>query len=148
MSPVLTQNPRLNAARLLFVGKGPDEHQALHRLLRDWSIQTARSVEQAKCALDSERPTVVICEEEFADGTWRSLLKAAQKLTSPPPVIVLSLRSDDRLWADVLRQGGFDLLASPLDPHRARHVIQYAAERALAETRPHHQVMRMAAQGY
>lgn len=147
MSPVVTPKPRPATARLLFVGIGPDEHLSLQRLLENWKIQSARSCAHAVAALDSERPAVVVCEEELQDGSWRSVVSAAQALSCPPPVIVVSYRPDERLWAEVLRKGGFDLLGCPLDPSRVSLAIDHAVERAPAKSSLH-SLMRMAAQGY
>lgn len=98
-------------------------------------------------AIDLELPNVIVCEEELPDGTWRSVVSAVQIRPAPPPVIVLSYREDERLWAEVLRRGGFDVLACPLDPSRTRLAIDYAALRSHSESSPPG-VMRMAAQGY
>lgn len=147
MIPVVTPKSRPKAARLLFVGNGADERHSLQRFLENWNIQCARSCEQALDAINSERPTVVVCEEDLPDGSWRSFLASVQELQSPPPVIVLARRADERTWADVLRHGGFDVLSKPLDPAKACPAIDYAAVRTVEETLPLLS-MRMAAQGY
>lgn len=146
MFPVQTPNPRPAAARLLFVGNGPDEHLSLQRLLEDWYILSARSCAQAVYAIESERPSVIVCEEKMPDGSWRYLLGEVQSFNAPPPVIVLARNADEHLWAEVLRRGGFDVLASPLDPSRARPAICYAAEQSRPESAPP-RAMRMAAHG-
>jgi DNA-binding NtrC family response regulator len=147
MSPVVTAKLRPDAARLLFVGYAGNEQLSLQRFLEDWNILAAGSCAEAVDALESERPNVILCEEELPDGSWRSLLAAVQAVSSPPPVIVMAQSADERLWADVLRRGGFDVLGHPLDPARARPAIRYAAERARQET-THPRGVRMAAQGY
>jgi two-component system, NtrC family, C4-dicarboxylate transport response regulator DctD len=147
MRPILTPKPQPNAARLLFVGDAAAERLSLHRFLEDWNILAAGSCAEALDALESEKPNVILCEEELPDGSWRSLLAAVQAVSSPPPVIVMAQSSDERFWADVLRRGGFDVLGYPLDPARARPAIRYAAEQARPEAvQP--SGMRMAAQGY
>jgi DNA-binding NtrC family response regulator len=148
MSPVQTPKLRPDSARLLFVGNCADERHVLQRFLENWTIQSAKSCEQAIASIESERPTVVLCEEELPDGSWRRLLSSVQDLGDPsPPVIVLARRADERIWADVLRHGGFDVLSRPLDLSKARPAIAYAAERTLSGSQPAYS-RRMAAQGY
>ncbi len=146
MFPVLTPKPRPSAARLLFVGNGLDEHLSLQRILDGWTIHTAGTCAQAIQMLDAERPTVIVCEEELPDGSWRSLVAAAKSLPSPAPVIVLSRGENEQLWTEVLRSGGFDVVACPLDPFRVSLAFYEALTRSRAESEI--QVPRMAAQGY
>jgi len=41
------------------------------------------------------------------------LLDFAERLPAPPPVIVTSRVADERMWAEVLNLGGYDVLATP-----------------------------------
>jgi hypothetical protein len=78
-------------------------------------------------ALDSR---VVVCDEKLPDGTWRDVIALIGPLHNPPPLIVASRLADDRLWAEVLNLGGFDLLAKPLDTREATRALRLAGHRA------------------
>ncbi|HUI57453.1 MAG TPA: hypothetical protein VLY04_20895 [Bryobacteraceae bacterium] len=57
---------------------------------------------------------VVLCAQDLPDGSWRDLAAAAATMDEPPALIVVSRLADERLWAEVLNLGGYDLLAAPL----------------------------------
>ena len=43
-----------------------------------------------------------------------------------PALIVVARVGDERLWAEVLNLGGYDVLAKPLDPAEVDYVISAA----------------------
>ena len=59
--------------------------------------------------------SIVICERDLADGTWKDILQALDTLSDRPLLIVTSRLADDHLWVEVLNLGGHDVLAKPLD---------------------------------
>lgn len=78
--------------------------------------------------LSSSHPCVVICERDLGDCDWKHIVEVTASLPDPPPVIVTSRLADERLWAEVLNFGGFDVLAKPLDAHEVRRVVSFAWE--------------------
>lgn len=75
---------------------------------------TAKStIAAAKGVLQRGRTSIVICEYELAQGSWKELLDFAETLAAPPPVVVTSRVADERMWAEVLNLGGYDVLARP-----------------------------------
>ena len=58
---------------------------------------------------------VVICNREAAGGSWRSIIAGLAELPAPPSLIVSSRVADERLWAEVLNLGGYDVLLTPFD---------------------------------
>jgi DNA-binding response OmpR family regulator len=75
-------------------------------------VRSCREVFLQVCA---SAPRVIVCERDLPDGSWKDVLEMAASLSCPPPVIVTSRLADDRLWAEVLNLGGYDVLAKPLD---------------------------------
>jgi len=97
----------------------------------DWRVLTARTCREAWAALHREEVDVVVAEAEFPDGeSWRELLDEIENMHGSQPVIIASGLADERLWAEVLNLGGFDLLAKPLDPEELVRVIAMAARQA------------------
>jgi len=72
-------------------------------------------------------PDVVICEPSLPDGGWQDLLSDLQSLPRPPMLIVCSLWADDRLWAEVLNIGGYDVLMKPFHQDEVSRVVNMAA---------------------
>ncbi|HSB13835.1 MAG TPA: hypothetical protein VLE22_05215 [Bryobacteraceae bacterium] len=78
---------------------------------------------QAALAFLREHPVgVVISNTELPDGCWTDLLGALTGFIPPPNLIVSSRLADDRLWAQVLNLGGYDVLLTPFDPDEALRV--------------------------
>jgi hypothetical protein len=57
---------------------------------------------------------VVVCERDLTPGSWKEVLDQVTILPDPPAFIVTSRLADERLWAESLKLGAFDVL----DPRR------------------------------
>jgi hypothetical protein len=73
-----------------------------------WKLHTARTRRQAVADLSHGPIAVVICERHLIDGNWKDVLSRLASILNPPRLIVVSHRSDDGLWTEVLNMGGFD----------------------------------------
>jgi len=117
------------SVRLLTVGLGDLDHGQLCHYLEDPECKLCRSRARADALpmVRSWRPNVVICEQNLPDGTWQDLLGDLQSLSRPPMLIVCSLLADDRLWAEVLNIGGYDVLMKPFQAIEVARVVRMAA---------------------
>jgi DNA-binding NtrC family response regulator len=99
---------------LLFVSSDEQDHSSLEQILRpDCQLHRAAGRREALACIRRFRPWVVVCEQILADGDSRGLLSDIQSEQQMPPSIVSSRLADDRLWAEVLNLGGYDLLTKP-----------------------------------
>lgn len=116
---------------VLVVSSDEQIHSSLDQILRrDCRLHRARGRSDALSVVEESRPWVVLCDQTLADGDWRDLLADLQAGKSDtPPVIVSSRCADDRLWAEVLNLGGYDLLASPFTSGEVSRVVEMAARR-------------------
>jgi FixJ family two-component response regulator len=82
-----------------------------------WRLDSARSLREASVLLFAPRgnavPPVILCDETLYDGSWQDLLRMTQGLPCPANLIVTTNRADDRLWAEVLNLGAYDVLQKP-----------------------------------
>jgi response regulator RpfG family c-di-GMP phosphodiesterase len=70
----------------------------------------------------------VICDHCLPDGDWKSVLAELDSVPDHPSFIVSSRLADERLWAEVLNLGAFDLLlGSPFVPEEVLRVTQSAS---------------------
>jgi DNA-binding NtrC family response regulator len=94
-----------------------DDHDALERLREQSTIQVQRalSLSSAIVVLHRTRIAVVVCEQDLRPGTWREMLGHLTLLPRPPCLIVASRLADDRLWAEALNLGAYDVLIKPFD---------------------------------
>jgi DNA-binding response OmpR family regulator len=72
---------------------------------------------------------ILISDCNLPDGDWKDILKALSGVSCAPTLIVASHLADDRLWAEVLNLGGYDLLIKPFDLKEASRVISMAWSR-------------------
>jgi len=82
---------------------------------QSFTMVAKRTMSAAKAALKQGRISTVLCEHDLAPGSWRELLEFVDGLPAPPPLIVTSRTADERMWAEVLNLGGYDVLAKPLN---------------------------------
>jgi len=88
---------------------------------------TARStIAAAKSALQRGKTSIVMCEQDLSPGSWKELLDFTERLPAPPPLIVTSRVADERMWAEVLNLGGYDVLARPFNNEEVIHAVTSA----------------------
>lgn len=122
-----TQSPPEKIA-ILLVSPYVQDADALRQILRhrDWDIcQVADCYEAAK-HLRTHAASVVICERDLPDGDWRDVLHLSMEADSAPLLLVVSRYADEKLWAEVLNLGGYDVLLKPFDKSEVTRVIGMA----------------------
>lgn len=93
----------------------------------EWKLCTIWTFDEARTLLRASCPGVVITEARIsASHCWKDLLHEIQVMGDPPPLIVADRLADDRLWAEVLNLGGYDLLMKPFDETELRRVVAMA----------------------
>jgi len=102
---------------VLLVSGQPVDRSSLQQILARsrWKLQVRATCPQGLALLRQRRIPVVICDAGQSDTNWRSLLREMSHLSSPPSLIVSSRLADERLWAEVLNLGGYDVLSTPFD---------------------------------
>jgi DNA-binding NtrC family response regulator len=96
-----------------------------------WSIEAVpcSGVVEARTLLPSTRPSLIFCEEDLPDGTYRELLNDVSK-TAKTRVVVISRDAElDEHYNEALALGAFDMIASPC----RRSDVQWIAIRAMQE---------------
>jgi len=113
---------------VLCVSAATEDHEALRRILRPMSCKVleAGCCNTAFQLLSDASVVAVIADETLPDGDWRGVLTHTQSRPVPPKLIVASRLADDRLWAEVLNLGGYDLLAKPFDADEVRRIVSLA----------------------
>jgi DNA-binding NtrC family response regulator len=95
-----------------------------------WPVVRVDTPPDAIELLRQQEFAVVVYECLHAmDGEWRSLLDSFRTLGPgrvPPRLIVTSENPGSRLWADVLAEGGYDVLASPYRLEEVTRVVSLA----------------------
>lgn len=92
----------------------------------DCRVETAGSCHSAFESLGAGGISIVICERDLPDGSWRDVLERLGSAPERPFLIVTSRLADEWLWAEVLNLGGYDVLAKPFNASETRHVLETA----------------------
>jgi DNA-binding response OmpR family regulator len=110
---------------LLSISAAAEDHAALRRMLRPlaWDVLEADCCQTAFRFLSNTSVATVIADDILPDGDWRVVLAHTLSRSDPPKLIVASRLADERLWAEVLNLGGYDLLAKPFDADEVRRVV-------------------------
>jgi DNA-binding NtrC family response regulator len=93
-----------------------------------WKPHFAKDGSEARALLAAQFIPVVIMDGDAQAPSWRELLEQmpGAEASPGPKFIVVSRLADDRLWAEVLNLGGYDLLPKPLDADEVTRVVRSA----------------------
>lgn len=109
-----------NSARtvtVLSVSPLAEDHSSLQAIFNHskWELHRADCLASAQAVMSSREIGVVICERNLSPGTWVDMLEEGRLLPNSPSLIVTSRLADDRLWAEALNLGAYDVLAKPFE---------------------------------
>ena len=100
---------------VLSVSPAEEVHFSLQGIFNHskWKLYKTHSLASALAFLRVQKTPVVLCETDLLPGTWRDLLEQVACAPDAPAIIVSSRLADDRLWAEALNLGAWDVLARP-----------------------------------
>lgn len=99
-----------------------------------WTLHEVSCFREALLFFRRRPVHLVIADQCLADGSWRDVLAALKAGSAPPPLVVTCRLADEMLWAEVLNEGGFDVLAQPFDREEVVRVISAATRRMQNES--------------
>lgn len=91
-----------------------------------WTLLETDRVSTARELVREHVISVVLCECDLAPGTWIDMLGEIHNLPYPLPLIVTSKLADERLWAEALNLGAWDVLTKPFDHVEVLRSIRHA----------------------
>lgn len=113
---------------VLIISPFEEDHTVFSRMLGNGHCEAhaVRTCQQGLGILQERDVSIVICERDLADGTWKDILQALNTLSDRPFLIVTSRLADDQLWVEVLNLGGHDVVLKPLDHKEVARSIHSA----------------------
>ena len=113
---------------ILLVSPYREDHSSIRHILHHdgWEISRCSSVREAITHLENNAPSIVICERDLPDGSWKDVLNRTDTLANPPLLLVTSRQADENLWGEVLNLGGYDVLIKPFDCSEVTRVVGMA----------------------
>ena len=114
---------------VLFAGHAGEDQKTMQNILRhsDWHVDHASTCLETLERCQKGRVPVVICNHDLAGGGWQRVLERITDMPDPPALIVSSRLADQRLWAEVLNLGGYDVFQTPFDADEVLRVLRLAA---------------------
>jgi DNA-binding NtrC family response regulator len=113
--PPTSEMEATEVVTVLSVSPAEEVHFSLQDIFSHskWKLSRAHSLRSALSFLRAHKTPVVLCEADLLPDTWKDLLEQITRVPDPPAVIVSSRVADDRLWAEALNLGAWDVLARP-----------------------------------
>jgi len=105
------------ALSVLSVSPIEEDHWSLETIIRhsNWMLFKASDLASALVLLQQHEIAVVLLERDVLPGDWPQMLERIKSLPGAPSLIVASRLADDRLWAEALNLGAWDVLSKPFD---------------------------------
>jgi len=114
---------------VLSVSPNDEDCAFLERIFKsDWTVTASPTVASALSVLREMLIPIVICDCEITSGSWREMLEQISLLPDPPLLIVTSRLADDRLWAEALNLGAWDVLAKPFEADEVIRIVEVAGQ--------------------
>ena len=80
-----------------------------------WSVRLARSLHEARAALDAESPDAVVLDRRLPDGDGLEFLSSVRTLIPDAPVLMVTAHGDIQSAVDAIRAGAADYVAKPVE---------------------------------
>jgi AmiR/NasT family two-component response regulator len=88
-------------------------------------IQAANWSDMVKLARQVDAP-VVLCDHDLPGVEWQKGIPQLVSASNTPCLILLSDVSDPYLWEELVRHGGFDVLARPFQREQVLAMLDFA----------------------
>lgn len=145
----------METMRILSISPFEEDHIAIDRIFAGaansaparmtWQLSRARTLPTALTALRQVEYSVILCESAIGQDSWKELLEDMQDAVNSSVLIVTSLHADERLWAEALNLGAYDVIAKPFRPaeliHAAKSACMYWQRRRQSVGHPMHATM-------
>ena len=112
---------------VLSVSPNDEDCASLEHIFKSgWTVIASATVASALSVLREILIPIVICDCEISSGTWGEMLDHLALLPDAPLLIVTSWQADERLWAEALNLGAWDVLAKPFDTDEVKRIVSIA----------------------
>lgn len=92
----------------------------------EWKVSFAETLDEASALSEAVRAPAVLCDRDMCGKDWRAALERLSASPHGPCVLLMSAVVDDYLWNEVIRRGGYDVLAKPLREEDVLRTIKLA----------------------
>jgi DNA-binding NtrC family response regulator len=113
---------------ILGIGIGHSERSALEELApgAKWQLRFSNTPQDAVALLCRDSFAIVLCDRDLPGTNWRSAMEKVKLAAPSASIVLVSGVSDEYLWQEVVKYGGFDVLMKPFLPDPLRRRIDGA----------------------
>jgi CheY-like chemotaxis protein len=113
---------------VLLVSPDDEERISFRRTLygSNWELLECGSIREALAVLAHGDVSVIVCSTDHETGDWHELLDGLRTAPRPPRLVLCSRLADDRLWAEALNWGCYDVLLVPFSSEEVLRVLYLA----------------------
>lgn len=107
-----------------------EEHRAQFQeiaRLFGWTAFVCGSWDEGISMLDLKRPTILVYDRDLSDGDWRTAMSKLIALYPSIYVLLASTVTDQYLWNEVIRYGGYDVVLKPFRAEEMRRTVNFAS---------------------
>jgi len=121
--------PETTFKLVLSVSPNHEDCASLERIFKSgWTVVATFTVELALSMLREIPIPIVIYDCDTSLGPWNEMLERISLLPDPPLFIVTSRLADERLWAEALNLGAWDVLAKPFEADEVIRIVSIAGQ--------------------
>ncbi len=91
-----------------------------------WDLVMTGACEEALEIVKKGGAAVILYDRDLPGLDWRDALRLLADANPPCPVILTSPVNDGYLWGEVIRRGGYDVLAKPLEEDQTVRFVNLA----------------------
>ena len=126
----LFRSRRTRPSRISVVAVVVDEHDrlVLTGLCGDepFDVHFTESWEEARALATQLIAPVIFFDRDWPGVDWKPVVRSLAASPSGTCVVLLSAVSDDYLWQELIRHGGYDVLIKPLKANKVARVVKLA----------------------
>ena len=109
---------------MLAIMGSPHDQAAISDFARSnrWEIAVAGTVSGGSAILENPNTAVVLLDRDLPESDWRATVHGLSQRQPAPCIILASPVIDDYLFEELVKQGGFDVVAKPIRPDELRRI--------------------------
>ena len=117
-----------NRIRVLAITNDDRDKRALaaFSVRNRWDLILTSACEEALEIVKKGGAAVILYDRDLPGLDWRDALRLLADATPACPVILTSPVNDGYLWGEVIRRGGYDVLAKPLEEDQTVRFVNLA----------------------
>lgn len=91
-----------------------------------WDLTVVHDPAEALSKVGARTFPVILLDRDVQEDDWRNWVRSFAQLRPTPSVILISSVSDHYLFEELVKQGGFDVIAKPLAADELQRVTRLA----------------------